>query len=152
MSCIIFLVIKLLKNYITKYFRFLTNLSIVMSIRINEIKMEKLFLTLLTQILKTNCKKWVKINLKIYKILSKAKRTKKPITLIKKIMNIFMAIHMIIIKIINLKCQKIRVEMKGQIKKIDMKKAVVRKINSKIKAAQPIVLKVEVQKIFIKGK
>lgn len=67
-------------------------------------------------------------------------------------MNISMAIHMIIIKIINLKCQKIRVEMKEQIKKIDMKKAVVRKINSRIKAAQPIVLKVAVQRIFIKGK
>ena len=67
-------------------------------------------------------------------------------------MNISMAIHMIIIKIINLKCQKIRAEMKEQIKKIDMKKAVVRKINSRIKAAQPIVLKVAVQRIFIKGK
>ena len=64
-----------------------------------------------------------------------------------------MAMHMITSKIINLNYQKIQVESKEQIKKIDnMKKVVAKIINWKIKVAQPIVLKVAVQRIFIKGK
>lgn len=63
-----------------------------------------------------------------------------------------MATKMTTIKIINPKCQKIRVEIKEQIEKINMKKVVVKKINSRIKAAQLTVFKVAVQRICTKEK
>ena len=59
---------------------------------------------------------------------------------------------MITIKIINLNCLKIRVKIKERIEKINMKKVVVKKINSRIKAAQRTVLKVAVQRICTKEK
>ena len=63
-----------------------------------------------------------------------------------------MVIKMTTIKIINPKCQKIPVEIKERIQKINMKKVVVKKINSRIKAAQLTVLKVAVQRICTKEK